>query len=235
MTETIVSVNEDVMKECANLRIPSDILGSALLVLTALYNENYVLLDMFDDENRNRRAIHLYNYLVNKELIAETMESSDVNYKLTYKGVSFVENVLQHVKSSPLRIEEEKVVKKEVKLSTDIEDWIEEWIKLFPKEKVGGRYLRTNKGECIARMDWFMKNHSYDRDTIFRATKHYLKTQQESPSGFMYARNSTYFISKQVGRGSNEKVSDLATWCEIVSEDGFNETEDSNDVFNKLI
>lgn len=210
-----IQINEDIILRFIDEKLNLEHLGSILFILTALYEGRVDLLDIYDDSNKEKRVLILYRYLVRKGLIEEKSDDETL-YELTEKGAALV----KFVKTE--RKEKEKTETK------GVEDWVQDWINLFPEGKVEGRYLRSGKLECADRLTWFIKNYGYDKDTIIEATKRYLESQQNSPSGHMYTRNANYFIFK--GRSKQDRTSDLATWCQIVQENPIQE-----DPFNKLV
>lgn len=225
-----VNVHLNILEKCKQKGITVDIMGSVLLVLSALYLEKYDILDAFDDGNKEKRALLIYQTLLRKGLIEETDATDKVIYQLTKDGLSFIENVKQEL--------EQPKEKKETTEQTkdDIESWIKEWIHLFPESKVNGRYLRSNSKECLEKMKWFIKTYGFDKTVIFEATRQYLFTQEQSASGHAFTRNSTYFISKNQGRSQSDKSSDLATWCElIINQKASGVTPTLDDPFAKLM
>lgn len=89
-----------------------------------------------------------------------------------------------------------------------VEQWIEEWLALWPKEiKSGGESIRTQPKYCVNKMQKFCEEHPlYTKDVIFAATKLYLIDRRAN--GWFGVRRAMYFIHKQnVG-------SALAEFCE---------------------
>lgn len=222
----IVNIDKEIVLRYRSLGLSLDFMGSVMIVLIGLYEKDYDLLDSIDDGNKERRMLMLYHYLDRKGLI-ESDKHGDALYTLTERGMEFVSSISKPVDASAseclVRVEDPAIpsVGKE-----DVSGWIVDWINLFPGQKVNGRYLRTDKEECLNRMRWFTKNYLYDKKTIFEATKLYIDTQESSPSGHTYTRNSSYFIYK--GRDNYDRISDLATWCsrvldgDIRAEESFN-------------
>lgn len=188
----------------------------------------------------------LYQTMHRKGLI-EPEDDEDVLYKLTERGVELVKfinsldvrrsvsghtAIVERSTEEDTRIREasstskENIVSTRSEIPTEVSDWIQSWIDLFPSTKIEGRYLRTNKNECADRMRWFLKEYKFDKETIFKATKAYLQSQEASADGHRFTRNSSYFIFK--GRTKFDRTSDLATWCQRVVEEGFEERETWN-------
>jgi hypothetical protein len=212
----------------------------------ALYEEEYELLDSFDDRNKQRRVMVLYQTMHRKDLI-EPEDDENTIYRLTERGIDLVKflkslddtdrNEQETLGSSRAISGSVKQVTREgissgvqiIKTESTTEDvstWIQSWIEIFPSTKIEGRYLRTNKHECADRMRWFLKEYEFDKETIFKATKAYIKSQESSQDGHRFTRNSSYFIFK--GRTKHDRTSDLATWCQRVLEEGFEEKETFN-------
>lgn len=229
-----IQFNANIFKRFQELKLSMEHVGSIIFILFALYEERYDLLDAFDDSNRERRAVILYDHMVIKGLIRPALEDEDVNFALTDKGIELIDFVKSEFEKEHAVIQvEELEVQAEKEVDQSPATWVADWLELFPKGKVNGRYLRTNKTECLEKLKWFMKTYDYDRDTIFRATKAYLDTQASSEQGHTFTRNSSYFISKQLGNSRADKISDLATWCERVKDNDVPESQE--DVFNRLI
>lgn len=206
-------INKQIIDRFKKENINSDYIGTIIIILTSLYEKNTQLLDDLDDGNKSKRVLLLYRYLSRKGLLETPVDEDDeCHYQLTEKGVTFTNFLLSFDGN------ENEVYKEMLSEVIDIEDsvseWINEWLELFPQEKHFNRSLRTNARDCADRMKWFRTQYFYTKDEIFRATKNYLECQRISPDGHKYTRNSTYFISK--GRGSADRISDLATECEKV-------------------
>jgi hypothetical protein len=225
-----IQINQNILDRYKTYGLSLEYLGSVLLILLGLYEEEYELLDSYDDGNKERQVMLLYQYLDRKGLIERSED--DTIYILTETGVDFIKFVKSEYENASAIFEteltnpvteglRENAVSKPV--TQDVSQWIESWINLFPSGKFQGRYLRTNKTECADRMRWFLKNYGFDKDTIFRATKVYLETQEQSQTGHTYTRNTSYFIFK--GRSKHDRTSDLATWCQKVKDDNLSHKE----------
>ena len=93
--------------------------------------------------------------------------------------------------------------------TSGVNDWIDEWLSLFPANvKSGGKLLRSDKKSCLAKMKTFVRSYKYDKNTIIMATHDYLKERKRED--YAYTRTAIYFIDKK-GEGS-----DLAAWCEKI-------------------
>lgn len=253
-----IIVNTEIIKRYRNYGLSLDYLGSVIFLLLALYEEDYDLLDAFDDGNKERRVLLIYQTLYRKGFLE--CNDDETIYNLTEKGIDFIKYIKSfddgNTNGSSDRVtsgfdkvssrgineslegnqqsvtatgqsgedQSQEVRGEEPRSSSeDVSTWIEAWINLFPKEKMQGRYLRTNKHECADRMRWFMKEYAYDMPTIFKATKLYIESQETSPQGHTFTRNSSYFIFK--GRTKADRTSDLATWCQRVLDSGNEEKE----------
>lgn len=211
-----IQLNNEIVDRYKKEGLSIDYMGSVLIILHALYEGNYEILDSIDDNNKEKRMLILYQYLHRKDFLSPTDLEDDVHYVLTEKAIDFIkfcESFAEETRTAKNTVKKEGVVEE----TADINSWILDWINIFPEGKIEGRYLRTNKLECADRMRWFMKEYSYDRDTIIRATKAYIDSQASGPNGHTYTRNASYFIFK--GRSKAERTSDLASWCDRVLDD----------------
>lgn len=92
-----------------------------------------------------------------------------------------------------------------------VEDWIEDWHKLFPQRKdtQTSGYLRGTAKECVNKMKKLCKDSKlYTKDVIFAATQMYLA--EKKLVNYTYLSRPIYFINK-LGRGSI-----LAEYCERI-------------------
>lgn len=220
-----IQFNERVIERVKSQGISTENMGSALFVLFALYEQRIDLLDLFDDTNKEKRALILYQTLERKGLIEKTDETEQEHYRLSEKGIDLI-NFVKAQFTQDTGVTTQTLMPA---LSTEnVSAWIKKYIDLFPAEKVGGRYLRTNITECTDRMRWFIKTYPYTMDIILKATEDYLSSQALSKDGHMYTVNSSYFIFK--GRNRHERTSGLATWCERVGD-----SEPISDISSKLV
>ena len=102
----------------------------------------------------------------------------------------------------------------------EIIDWIDDWLSLFPKgmNKKLGYDIHGNRAECINRMSKFRRDNfdRYNKDTIIKATKIYLREQE---------KNKWTFTKKNVKFIYDENGSMLENYCERII-DGDYEEED---------
>ena len=102
----------------------------------------------------------------------------------------------------------------------EIIDWIDDWLALFPKgmNKKLGYDIHGNRAECINRMSKFRRDNfdRYNKDTIIKATKIYLREQE---------KNKWTFTKKNVKFIYDENGSMLENYCERII-DGDYEEED---------
>lgn len=88
--------------------------------------------------------------------------------------------------------------------------WIDEWIDLWPRGvKSGGYFVKSSKSACDKKMRNFIKNTSYDKDIIMKATKLYLDDMERKQ--YAYIKLAHYFISK-------DGVSTLESFCDAVND-----------------
>lgn len=200
--------SKEIIKKIRSLRLPVDHIGSILFILFALYEERYDLLDEFDDDSREKRAMMLYRDLERKELLERI--DDEVIYRLTDKGMDMIEFVKEQMQQEIRPEILEVKAMREINDSSEIDSWIKDYIKLFPSGKLNGRYYRTSFRDVSDRMRWFIKTYGYGRDVILAATKYYV---QSFNGDYEKMRNSSYFIWKRHDE-TREKFSDLAVACE---------------------
>lgn len=205
----LFEINPNIVNILKEEGITTDNMGSMLIILFSLYEYRYDILDTFDDNNKERRSILMYRTMERKGLIEKAPEEK-VHYKLSNAGIVLVDKLKNEfdVKEEFKDNEAEQILSL-VEVS-DIDDWIKDYIKIFPVGMHFGRPLRTNSKECIERMEWFIKQYGFGKDIILEATKLYISSQ----STYEYTRNSSYFIWKD--DKSRGRISDLSTWCENV-------------------
>lgn len=94
-----------------------------------------------------------------------------------------------------------------------VEDWIAEWLDLFPKASITGSqtYLKGTVKDVVKKMQNLVKEDKrYTKDVIFAATKMYLDERKRD--NYRYIKRPTYFIHKQ------DQGSMLAGVCERIIE-----------------
>lgn len=100
------------------------------------------------------------------------------------------------------------------------DDFIGQYLELFPKGKLpSGKSARVNRRDIEKAFKWFFQNYEYSWDTILKATAYYVDSFEKQK--FMYMRNSQYFIGKT--NPDKTKDSDLASYCEIILNGGYEE------------
>jgi hypothetical protein len=96
---------------------------------------------------------------------------------------------------------------------TIFSDNVKQYIKLFPPGKLpSGKPSRINEKTITTCFKWFFANYNYSWDTIFKATKHYVSTFEDTD--YKYMRNSQYFIVKSIN--NSMKDSELADYCDMI-------------------
>lgn len=197
-----LEIGKEVIDYLKKDNIPMNLAGSVLMILMALYHDNYTFLDYLDDKNKEKQVMLLYQMLYRKGYIDETQEEEleEALYKLTKKG----ENFIRYAESSSMIIDASKEM-------GSVEMWIDDYINLFPEHIRGQRNLRGDRESCISRMTWFLKKHKYGREDILAATEEYINSQAASEDGHKYTVTSDYFIKKGVGV---DMTSRLAQACE---------------------
>ena len=155
-------------------------------------------------------SIQLVNYHSEKRLL----ETSGfiVDNKITDKGYTIIEKYKKLYKT-----EVSGKVKKKISFSPQEEEMIYQYREIFPKGMLpSGNPSRLAFKELEKRFQWFFTNYNYSWDIVIKATKMYVNKYKNE--NYLYMKTSGYFIVK------NEKgveVSTLATYCEMVSEKGY--------------
>lgn len=196
-----LDVSKEVLDNLKADNIPMNLAGSVLLILMALYHDNYNFLEYLDDKDKEKQIMLLYVLLLRKGYIEQTPESEmeEALYRLTKKGEGFI----RYAEATSLVIQNTD--------ENDIVEWIKDYNSLFPEPIRGQRNLRGNEESCALRMKWFLKKYKYTKDHILAATEEYLNSQAASEDGHKYTVTSDYFIKK--GNGT-DCTSRLAQACE---------------------
>jgi hypothetical protein len=124
-------------------------------------------------------------------------------------------NTLNTMKIIMANKSQNKVAKSNLEKVAKVEiiDWIDDWLALFPKgmNKKLGYDIHGNRAECINRMSKFRRDNfdRYNKDTIIKATKLYLKEQE---------RNKWAFTKKNVKFIYDENGSMLENYCDRIVE-----------------
>jgi hypothetical protein len=226
-----IQFNKDIIDKVKSYSFQVDQLGSILFVLFALYEGKIELLDEFDDSNKQKRALFLYKELELRDLLTSSKEEDNIIYVLTEKGI----NLIEFIKGQSDEVTAEDIAVSGVdqlkaKIKTDnVDSWINEWLDLFPRGvKTNGKPVRSNAKECARKMEWFLKEYDYDKDTIMEATRAY--TESKRQVGYEFMRCATYFIFR-VESSIKDKTSDLAAWCDqIIHNKQSPSTEDTFEV-----
>lgn len=223
-----IYINNQILDRFREEEINLDYVGTVMIILMCLYENDYETLDNIDDKNKSKRLLLLYRYLYRKDLleIPEEGIEPNIHYILSPKGLDMVKFMLKfdndeiHKESLSeiLDVEdavhEKPLLKRQIEVSAELK-WVQDWLDLFPSGIHRGRTLKTNFKDCAERMAWFLANYPYDKDHIMRATKEYISGYAMSPDRYDYMRNSTYFIYK--GR-PEDRTSDLASACEALKD-----------------
>lgn len=196
-----LDVSEGVIDNLKKDNIPMHLAGSVLLILMALYHDNYQFLEYLDDKDKEKQIMLLYTMLLRKGYIEETTmdELQEALYKLTNKGIGFI----RYAEATSFTVQNTD--------ENDVEQWIKEYNALFPEPVRGQRNLRGNEDSCVQRMKWFLKKYNYTKEHILAATEEYINSQAASDDGHKYTVTSDYFIKKGVGADCTSR---LAQACE---------------------
>ena len=105
---------------------------------------------------------------------------------------------------------------------------IQAYVNIFPNKKLSsGKYARVPAKSLENSFRWFFDTYNFNWEIIFSATQKYI-SEYESKD-YEYMRNSQYFLRKQNIDKSWD--SDLATYCEYLS----NDPEEENENYCELI
>lgn len=211
-----IEYNEQIIQTMRNYGVSTDILGSTLLILFALYENRQDILDHLDDSNRDRRLIILYRQLVRKNFLETTEEDELYHYNISMKGKHVVEFVKEQFSLEGIDMNVE-IIENNIVVKEFVGDWIQQYLETFPKEK------RDNSKVVTVRMEEFMENFSYDKDTIIGGAKMYNVYHEQKDTEMQYRKKSQYFI--YFGNGKS-RTWDLATWCENYL------TQDKKEIYN---
>ena len=142
--------------------------------------------------------------------------------KLTDKALVFVQEIESYFKNK------KKATSKNL-LGENFMDKIEEYLEIFPKFKLpSGKYARSDKKNLENAFRWFFENHTYDWETVMKATAKYV--DEYEANGYKYMRTSQYFIRKQ--ESDKSWSSELANYCDMC----MNGTDSGNDfVFREKV
>lgn len=107
-------------------------------------------------------------------------------------------------------------VDKALSLITEL-DWLEEFIEKFSRKSIGIVGKTSSVKQVSEKMEKFIKEYNFDKDTIMGATNMYIAhwKKQGTPQ---YIRQAHYFVYKRTEKGFD--TSDLATWCEAYLKEG---------------
>lgn len=229
-----IQFNRNIIKRIKSFNFQVDQIGSIMFILFGLYEQKFDLLDEFDDYNKQRRALLLYKEMEIRELLVqnEDAERGTPHFTLSKAGIELVEFIKnEFVKTTHEEINTEKIAVLGVDAKTnseDPEDWIDEWMNIFPVGlKTGGRLVRGDKPSCIRKLKVFMKEYKYTKDQILAATTAYIKSKEQD--NFNFTRCAVYFIYRIDGT-KNDRVSDLAAWCEHIQDEGKQDTNTESNI-----
>jgi hypothetical protein len=200
-----IKTSKAIIHRMRELGISMRDMHSAIFVLLALYNDEIDLLDFADQENKEKTLLSLYKHLAIKELLQED-KAGAIHFKLTKLGESIAEFLSEEI---------EHTIEEEIKHqeSNNPEDWITDYIKLFPEGKPYGRPYRISKSECLPKMLKFLDRFATTKEEVLAATEMWINSYKNSADGIEKMRDSRYFISKEIpGKGI---VSDLETAIEM--------------------
>lgn len=177
-------------------------------------NGLYVLMSMkFNTPLVNVSYPREYEMLLKHGYINETDDLTPKAHEVVDKYFDIVDN--KKIKKNKTVIDLEKVG---------------EYREIFPKGTLpSNQPARSPVKELERKFIWFFNNYDYDWETILKATKKYVN--EYGLNAYMYMKTSGYFILKNE-KGVN--VSTLASYCDMVLEDGDALTDISFD-FHKTL
>lgn len=220
MSNLQVQLNANIIKRLKSHDLYVDHMGTCLIIMLALQEGRYDLLEEFDDSNKNKRAIILYRQLERRGFLEPTKEYL---YKLTPKAQQLLNFIRQEYEQENKEFKLEALdTVEEIPQHSSVElvsDWIGQYIAMFPDN------LQDHPRIVTRRMEEFINQYGYSKEVILGATKLYLNEQENSPTGHQYTRKSIYFIYKGVG---NAQICDLATWCKKYIDRGSKSELDTN-------
>lgn len=147
--------------------------------------------------------------LINAEFLTFEYKDQSKIFTITKLGISFLESMTNEFKKIKPTQNKQKL------LGINYKKKIEEYINLFPKQRIGNRYLRCSIENLTTSFITFFGNYNYTWEEILKATEKYLKEQ--SSSNYQYAKNSQYFIYKADAYKS--KTSLLADYCSRLNDE----------------
>lgn len=212
-----MNLNCTLINNLKDLRIPMDQLGTSIFVMYAIDSGRIDLLDEMDDHNRERRMVILYRELQKRELLEPTPLKDPIHFRLTAKGQEAIDYIKLELQQDFLTNDnvavQETVVREALESvkQDDARDWILEYIEIFPIGMIQGKRLRTSSLECGLKMQKFIENYKFDKETILEAARLYIR---EEEGGNQFTRNSSYFISKRDPQKG--EISDLLAYCERI-------------------
>lgn len=204
-----IEINKEIIERLNKYYIGYEKMGSVLFILIGLYEGKLELLDLIDDRNKRKEIVLLYKTLERLNLIEISLEEEVSLYSLTSEGIELVEFVKKQFSHGTNQSLTTEVLTTVVDFD-NVEDWIDEWINLFPEKSAKlGRKFKVHSSEVIDKMNKFIDEYKYNRDTIIGATKAHIEFMRNSEDEYKYLPKCTNFIY----RDSIIKESPLATAC----------------------
>jgi hypothetical protein len=225
MNSIEIQFNKKIIDKVKSYSFQVDQLGSILFILCALYEGKIELLDEFDDSNKQRRALMLYKELELRGLLKTTGEEESI-YILTEKGIELIEFLkINSTGVTAERIAVSGVDQLKTEVGENVEAWIDEWLDIFPRGvKTNGKLVRSDKPSCLRKMQFFIAEYKYNKETILEATKAYVESKRLQ--GYEFMRCATYFIYR-IETSTKDKTSDLASWCDQILHEKDNPSTES--------
>jgi hypothetical protein len=193
-------LNEELIKTLENNELDVGLYLTLLFAIEQKLNMSFFLT--YKDEIKQLQSLNIIEF--------DTVNEGLFKLKSPYNLWS---NTLNTMKIILANKNQNKVAKSNLEKVAKVEivDWIDEWLTLFPKgmSKKLGYDIHGNKSECINRMSKFRRDNfdKYNKETIIKATKLYLKEQE---------RNKWTFTKKNVKFIYDENGSMLENYCDRI-------------------
>lgn len=227
-----IEITEESVRIFRDMGIPTDQIGSAIMVINCMLNGNYDMLDAFDDSNTNKNSLIVYKELEKAGMLERTVDNV-YNFCLTNDAIALME-AISHTPE-----------KKEEPISSD--EWISQYRELWINPETGKYYTtpdRRSLGAPLKDLSVKMKKFISEYRDIFtklpsgltpqkvilEATKNYISEYKKVR--FAYCKDAYNFIMKQEGSTKDTTRSLLATNCENYIL-GFNHRPETDTIFER--
>lgn len=168
-----------------------------------IYLGNFEILNKYLAVKSPDRKRVIIQPLVRKQLV-EGYKEEWKDYVFTEYGEKVIVSLLSAMKIVNTLVDQGDIGE-EAKL---FDKFVYDFINLFPEntKNGGNKTLKSNFTDTKHKMIKFFKKYPYDRETVLKATQHYINKFR---GNFTYCPAAEYFIMK-------DNTSSLATECELV-------------------